>query len=63
VQQDAELQNKKFSFCLEQYISVFQAEVYAIEACVTKNLDRRYRNRNIYNLSDSQAAIRALGNH
>jgi hypothetical protein len=28
-----------------------------------QNLDRNYRNRNIYILSDSQAAIKALGKH
>jgi hypothetical protein len=29
----------------------------------TQNLDRNYKNRNIYILPDSQAAIKALGNH
>jgi hypothetical protein len=42
---------------------VFQAKVYAIKACAVENLDRNYKNRNIYILSDSQAAIRALGNN
>jgi ribonuclease HI len=37
--------------------------VYAIKACVVENLDRNYRNRNIYILSDSQAAIKALSNY
>jgi hypothetical protein len=45
---------------LEQYITVFQAEVYAIKACTVENLDRNYENRNIYILSDCQAAINAL---
>jgi hypothetical protein len=27
--------------------NVFQAEVYAIKACLDENLDRGYRNRNI----------------
>jgi hypothetical protein len=39
------------------------AEVYAIKACAAENLDRHYKNRNIYILSDSQAAIKALGKH
>jgi hypothetical protein len=44
-----------------QYIGY--PEVYAIKACAVENLDRNYRNRNIYILSDSQAAIKALGKH
>jgi ribonuclease HI len=50
---------RKLSFSLGQYTTVFQAEVYAIKACAVEN----YRNRNIYILSDSQAAIKALGKH
>jgi ribonuclease HI len=37
--------------------------VYAIKACAVENLDRNCRNRNIYIISDSQAAIKALGTH
>jgi ribonuclease HI len=37
--------------------------VYAIKACTIENLDRNYKNRNIYILSDSQAAIKALGKY
>jgi ribonuclease HI len=48
----------KLSFNLEQYTTVFQAEVHAIKACAVEHLDRKYRN--IYILSDSQAAIKAL---
>jgi ribonuclease HI len=54
---------RKLSFSLGQYTTVFQAEVYAIKACAVENLDRNYRNRNIYILSDSQAAIKALSKH
>jgi hypothetical protein len=54
---------RKLSFSLGQYTTVFQAEVYAIKACAVENLDRDYKNRNIYILSDSQAAIKALGQH
>jgi ribonuclease HI len=31
--------------------------------CLIENLDRNYTNKNIYILSDSQAAIKALSNH
>jgi ribonuclease HI len=34
--------------------------VYAIKACADENIDRNYKNRNIYILSDSQAEIQAL---
>jgi hypothetical protein len=34
--------------------------VYAIKGRAVENLDRNYKNRNIYILSDSQAAIKAL---
>jgi ribonuclease HI len=54
---------QKLSFSLGQYTTVFQAEVYAIKVCAVENLDRNYENRNIYILSDSQAAIKALDKH
>jgi hypothetical protein len=41
---------------------VFPAEVCAIKACADENIKRGYHNRNIYILSDSQAAIKALDN-
>jgi hypothetical protein len=47
----------RLSFSLGQYTTVFQAEVYAIKACADKNTDRNYKIRNIYILSDSQAAL------
>jgi hypothetical protein len=34
--------------------------VYAIKALADENIDRNYKNRNIYILSDSQSAINAL---
>jgi hypothetical protein len=49
-----------FSFSLGQYTTVFEATVYAIKACADENIKRGYRNRNIYILSDSQVAIKAL---
>jgi hypothetical protein len=53
---------EKFSFSFGQYATVFQAEIYAIKACAVENLDRNYKNKNIYIPSDSQAAIKALVN-
>jgi ribonuclease HI len=53
----------KLSFSLGRYTTVFQAELYAIKACAEKNMDRNYKNRNIYILSGSQAAIKALGKY
>jgi ribonuclease HI len=54
---------QKLSFSLGQYTTVFQSEVYAIKACTAENLDKNYKNRNIYILSNSQAAIKALGKY
>jgi hypothetical protein len=48
---------------LGQYTTVFQAEVYGIKECAAENLDGNYNNRNIYILSDRQAAIKALGKY
>jgi ribonuclease HI len=48
------------SFSPGQYTTVFQAEVYAIKACADENIGRNYKNKNIYILSDSHAAIQAL---
>jgi hypothetical protein len=53
----------KLSFCLRQYTTVFQAEVYAIKACAVEKLDMKNRNRNTYILSGNQAAIIALDNY
>jgi ribonuclease HI len=50
----------KLRYGLWRYTRVFQVEVYAMEACIMENLDRNYRNRNIYILSDSQSALKAL---
>jgi hypothetical protein len=54
---------RELSFSLGQYIIVFQAEVYTIKACAVENLYRDSKNGNIYILSDSKAAIKALGQH
>jgi chromosome condensin MukBEF complex kleisin-like MukF subunit len=61
--EDDSSDRRELSFSLEQYPTVFQAEVYAIKACAVENLDKDYKNRNICILSESQAAIKALGQH
>jgi hypothetical protein len=45
-----------------QYTTQFQAEVYATQACAVENVQRCYLKRNMYILSDSDAAIKALDN-
>jgi hypothetical protein len=39
---------KRLSFSPGQYTMVFQAEVYAIKAYATENINRGYKNWNIY---------------
>jgi hypothetical protein len=51
------------TFSLGQYTTVFQTGVSAIKACVAKSLQRNYRNRNIYIISDNETVIKALGNN
>jgi hypothetical protein len=50
----------RLSFSLKQYTTLFQAEVYAIKACADVNIEKKYIKRNIYILSNSQAAIKEL---
>jgi hypothetical protein len=40
---------RKLSFSFGQHTTVFQAEVYAIKACINQNVDRGYKNMIIYN--------------
>jgi hypothetical protein len=47
---------RKLSFSHGQNTTVLHAEVYAIKICTVENLDRSYKNRNIYILSDSQSS-------
>ncbi|KAJ8914639.1 hypothetical protein NQ315_015377 [Exocentrus adspersus] len=47
-------------FPLGKHASVFQAEVFAISACVSENLKRGYSNQHIQICTDSQAALHAL---
>jgi hypothetical protein len=42
--------------------TVFQTEIYTIYTCVIETIERGYMHRNIYILSNSQAAIKALDN-
>jgi ribonuclease HI len=51
---------KGHSLSLGLHTTVFQAEIYAIKACIKENIEKGYIGRNIYILSDSQAAITAL---
>jgi len=46
--------------CLGLHTMVFWAEIYSIKACIMENTAKGYTNRNIYILSDSQAALRPL---
>ncbi|XP_061729791.1 uncharacterized protein LOC133534609 [Cydia pomonella] len=48
------------SISMGNYANVFQAETYAIIACVHENIVRQTQGKNIYILSDSQAALKAL---
>ena len=50
-------------FPLGQFSTVFQAEVAAISWCLAENLRRRYQEKQIFILSDSQAALKALLSH
>jgi hypothetical protein len=48
------------SLILGLHTTVFQAEIYAIKTYIMENIQKGYRGRNIYILSDSQAAIKTL---
>jgi hypothetical protein len=50
---------QKFSFSLRQYTTAFQV----IKACAVDNIETGYLKSNIYIVSDSQAAIKALDSH
>lgn len=45
---------------LGKYASIFQAEVYAIAMCAYEIARQGYKNKTIYILSDSQAALKAI---
>jgi len=48
------------SFILGLHTTAFQAEIYTIKACILENIEKGYTGRNIYILSDREAAIKAL---
>jgi ribonuclease HI len=48
---------------LDDSATVFQAEVHALELCIRDKISKGYRNRKIYVLSDSKAALMAIGSH
>ena len=47
-------------FSLGLHTTVFQVEIYTLKVCIMENIDKGYTDRNIYILSDGQAAINAL---
>jgi hypothetical protein len=49
-------------FSLGQYITELEVKVYAFKSCPAKNIDRDYKSRNVYNLSDGETAIKVLDN-
>ena len=51
---------KGHSSSLRLHSMVFQAEIYAIKACILENIEKGYRDRNINILSESQVAIKVL---
>jgi hypothetical protein len=48
---------REYSFSLWLYTTVFWAQIYAINPRVMENTENNYTGRNIYILSNSQAAI------
>lgn len=48
------------SFSFGLHTTAFQAEIYTIKACILTNTEKGYTGRNIYILSNRQAAIKAL---
>lgn len=54
---------EKLSFPMGMKATVFQAEIYAINMCIQKILEKGTRGAHITILSDSQAAIKALTSH
>jgi len=48
------------SFSLGIHTTIFHVEIYAIKACIMENIEKGFTGRNIYILSDGQAAIKTL---
>jgi hypothetical protein len=55
--------NNNLAPAFGKYTTVFQAEIYAMRACAVENLEREFKNGNIYILSEIQAAIKTLYNY
>jgi hypothetical protein len=53
-------EGRRLSICLGKYVTVFQAEIYAILACVWEIQSRVRSERYLSICSDSQAALEAL---
>jgi hypothetical protein len=53
---------KGHSFSLGFHTTIFQAESYAIRACIMGNIQKDYEDRNVYILLNIQAAIKVLNN-
>lgn len=53
---------KGHSFSLGLHTMVFQVKMYAIKACTGEDIEKRYKDRNIYILLDNQATINPLNN-
>jgi len=53
---------KGHRFSVGLHTTVFHAEIYIIKECILENVEKGYKGRYIYILSDSQAAIKALNN-
>jgi ribonuclease HI len=53
---------KGHSFSLGLHTTAFQAEIYVTKVCIMDYMEKCYKDRNIYILSDSQEAIKALNN-
>jgi len=53
---------KGHSFSLGFHTTIIQAELYAIRACIMGNIEKGYKDRNIYILLNIQAAIKVLHN-
>jgi hypothetical protein len=56
----ADVQRRGHSFSLAVHTTVFQPEPCACKACVMEDIEEEYTCTNIYILSDSHAAIKAL---
>uniref|UniRef100_A0A0K8UXW6 RNase H type-1 domain-containing protein n=1 Tax=Bactrocera latifrons TaxID=174628 RepID=A0A0K8UXW6_BACLA len=50
----------KHSTLMEEFPSIFQAEVFEINRCIEINLHRNYRNERIAILSDSQVMLKTI---